>query len=1078
MRSRINVATAIAALLVAGFPGAVADAAPNGSARPAAAQQAAATGVVPRPDHIVVVVEENHAATQIVGNPAAPYINSLATQNANLTQSFAVTHPSQPNYIALFSGSTQGVTDDACPYSFTTPSLGGQLISAGHSFVGYSESQPSAGDASCGSAGLYARKHNPWVDFPAIPPASNQPFTAFPTDYSTLPTVSFVIPNLQNDMHDGTVAQGDTWLQNNLSGYVTWAKTHNSLFILTFDEDDNSAANQIATIFAGERVVPGSYPETVSHYNVLRTIEDAYGLTPLGASATSQPITDIWSAPAGDPPPVAAFTWTCTGVSCSFDGTGSTDDTAVANWSWDFGDGGSGTGSTVSHAYASANTYLVTLRVTDNQGATSAPISHSVVVTAPAGVPFVSDTYNRTVTNGLGSANVGGAWSTAGADSLFSVSPGAAAFRLSTAATQLSGFLPSVTRSDADVLTAVALDKVPAGGPVYLTVAGRQVSSGNMYAAKLLVNPDASVTMFVARFVGGAETALSSWVKLAGVVYAPGMVLDIRLQVTGTNPTVVRARAWVASGVEPTAWVVAGSDSSSALQAAGSVGLIAYLSGAATNAPVTVQFSNLTARPTAAPTNQPPVAAFTSSCAQLSCSFSGSGSSDPDGSVTGWSWTFGDGATGTGSSVSHSFAIAGTYSVTLTVTDNQGAVSAPVTKSVTVTAPPVNQAPVAAFTFSCQSLSCSFDGTGSTDDGSVTGWSWAFGDGSTGTGSIISHAFATAGTYSVTLTVTDNQGVASAPVTKPVAVTAPPVNQAPVAAFTSSCAQLTCSFSGSGSSDPDGTVTGWAWTFGDGASGTGVSPQHVYAAGGSYSVTLRATDNQGATSAPVSHSVTVTAPVGTPFVSDTFNRTVTNGLGSANVGGAWSTAGANSLFSVSSGSAAFRLSPAATQLAAFLPAVTRSDADVLVGVALDKVPVGGPVYVTVVGRQVSSGNMYAAKLLVNTDRSVVLYVARFVGGAETALSAWVKLAGVIYAPGMVLNLRVQVTGTTPTAVRARAWAASATEPAAWLVTGSDSSSGLQAAGSVGLIAYLSSAATNAPVTVRFSNLTAKPTAGA
>ena len=609
-------------LLVAGVPGTLAQA--DQAGRTSAAAQAASVGVVPRPDHIVVVVEENHSGTGIIGNPDAPYITSLAANNANFTASFAVTHPSEPNYVALFSGSTQGVTDDSCPHAHAVASLGDSLIGAGLTFTGYSESLPSAGFTGC-TSGKYVRKHAPWVDFPAIPAASNQPFTAFPTDYSTLPDVSFVIPNLQNDMHDGTIAQGDTWLQNNLSGYVDWAKTHNSLLIFTFDEDDNSAGNRIPTIFAGERVVPGSYAETINHYNVLRTIEDAYGITPLGASATSSPILDVWTAPAGDPPPVAAFTSSCQGVTCSFDGTGSTDDTSVVGWNWDFGDGTSGTGSTVSHVYAGSGTFPVTLRVTDDQGATSAPTTHSVVVTAPAGTPFVSDTFNRTVTNGLGTANVGGAWSTVGAASGFSVSPGAAAYRLAAGA-QLTGFLPSAPRTDADVLTGVSLNAAPIGGAVYVTVHGRRVSTGNEYDAKLLVNADKSVTIRVSKLVGGTESIVAGPIKLVGVTYAAGMVINVRVQVTGTSPTTLRARAWAASGTEPTSWLVSGADSSAALQVSGAVGLTAYMSGTVTPNPTIVSFNGLTAKPSAAPVNQPPSAAFTSTCTQLSCSFNGGGS--------------------------------------------------------------------------------------------------------------------------------------------------------------------------------------------------------------------------------------------------------------------------------------------------------------------------------------------------------------------------------------------------------------------------------------------------------------------
>jgi acid phosphatase len=248
---------------------------------------------VPQPDHVVVVVEENHSFADIIGRPDAPYLNSLAGQGALFTQSFAVAHPSEPNYLALFSGSTQGITDDSCPHTFTTPNLGAQLISAGHSFAGYSEGLPAPGATVC-SAGEYARKHNPWVNFPSVPASANLPFSAFPTDYASLPTVSFVIPNLANDMHDGSISQGDSWLRTHLDGYVQWAMTHRSLLVVTWDEDDLSQANQVPTIIVGAQVKPGRYAERITHYSVLRTLETAYGLPPVGAAASATAITDCW----------------------------------------------------------------------------------------------------------------------------------------------------------------------------------------------------------------------------------------------------------------------------------------------------------------------------------------------------------------------------------------------------------------------------------------------------------------------------------------------------------------------------------------------------------------------------------------------------------------------------------------------------------------------------------------------------------------------------------------------------------------------------------------------------------------
>jgi hypothetical protein len=253
-----------------------------------------APAAVPRPDHILVVIDENHAQGEIVGNANAPYITGLSKSGANFTNSHAITHPSQPNYLALFSGSTQGTTSDTCPRkAFTTADLGGQALAAGIGFDGYSESMPSDGYTGC-TSGTYARKHNPWVDFADVPASSNLRFTDFPTDFTKLPAVSFVVPNLQDDMHDGTVNQGDTWLKSHLDGYIQWAKTHNSVFVLTFDEDDSSNGNIIPTIITGAGVKTGNYGENISHYSVLRTIEDAYGLPHAGAAASVTPITDIW----------------------------------------------------------------------------------------------------------------------------------------------------------------------------------------------------------------------------------------------------------------------------------------------------------------------------------------------------------------------------------------------------------------------------------------------------------------------------------------------------------------------------------------------------------------------------------------------------------------------------------------------------------------------------------------------------------------------------------------------------------------------------------------------------------------
>jgi acid phosphatase len=244
--------------------------------------------------HIVVVIEENHSYSEVIGNSNAPYITSLANNGAKMTQSFAVTHPSEPNYLALFSGSTQGLTDDSCPHSYSSANLGRQLINASKTFKGYSESMPSDGYTGC-SSGKYARKHNPWVNFTNVPSTSNLRFSVFPTTFTNLPTVAIVVPNLCNDMHDCSVSTGDTWLKNNIGAYATWAKANNSLLVVTFDEDDHSANNRIPTLFYGAHVKTGSYSEHITHYTMLRTLESLNGLGCVANSCNVSAITDIWN---------------------------------------------------------------------------------------------------------------------------------------------------------------------------------------------------------------------------------------------------------------------------------------------------------------------------------------------------------------------------------------------------------------------------------------------------------------------------------------------------------------------------------------------------------------------------------------------------------------------------------------------------------------------------------------------------------------------------------------------------------------------------------------------------------------
>ena len=299
---------------------------------------------------------------------------------------------------------------------------------------------------------------------------------------------------------------------------------------------------------------------------------------------------------------------------------------------------------------------------------------------------------------------------------------------------------------------------------------------------------------------------------------------------------------------------------------------------------------------TAPAANVPPTAGISvTSQNLLTVNVSGSGSADGDGTIVDYAWDFGDSGTASGVTASHTYTAAGTYTVTLTVKDDDGA-STSTTQSVTVSGP-VNQAPVASFVVTPAQLSVTVDGSGSTDpDGTVASWSWEFGDGGTAVGAKpAAHAYASAGTYTITLTVTDNGG-AQKSTSQPITVSAPPANNPPSAGFQQLVDGLTANLE-STSTDPGGQIVSWAWTFGDNSTDTGAAVTHTYAAGGTYEVTLTVTDNGGAT-ATSTQNVTVVAPV-TPNVAPvaSFTSSAANLVLSVNGSGSTDSDGTISAYS-------------------------------------------------------------------------------------------------------------------------------------------------------------------------------------
>jgi len=256
--------------------------------------------------------------------------------------------------------------------------------------------------------------------------------------------------------------------------------------------------------------------------------------------------------------------------------------------------------------------------------------------------------------------------------------------------------------------------------------------------------------------------------------------------------------------------------------------------------------------------------------AGIAVGFDGSGSTDSEGTIISYDWDFGDGGTGIGAKPNHSYAGAGTFSVTLTVADDNGATNTDST-SATISAVP-NSSPVAKVNgpyTGTAGTAVTFSGSGSTDsDGLIVAYAWKFGDGFSGSGVSPTHSYSVAGTYTVTLTVTDDDGatnsastaatISAAPNAAPVANAGGPYSGTPGAAV---------AFSGSRSTDSDGTIVAYAWNFGDGRTGSGINPSHAYSATGTYTVTLTVTDDDGATNSASTNATISAVPNAAPVAN-------------------------------------------------------------------------------------------------------------------------------------------------------------------------------------------------------------------
>ena len=308
-----GVATAPASVAAATLP-------PGGTTAPASPPRGALASAVPTPRvgepatgtsgvpafaHVHLIVMENHGLSGILGNGAAPYLNSLIARYGLATDYRAVAHPSEPNYLALFSGSTQGVTDDGV-HNIAAGNLADQLDAAGRTWRVFAQNVPPGcfqGYSASGGPdgpGTYARKHEPAISFTSI--SGNAARCANITDFAHFDPASadyeLIIPNMCNDMHDCGVAQGDRFL----AGFVprildSAAWQRGGVLFITWDE--GSGSEPVATLVIAPGV-PAGFRSSVphDHYSLLRTIEDAWGLPCLAHACSANAMAEFFRSAA------------------------------------------------------------------------------------------------------------------------------------------------------------------------------------------------------------------------------------------------------------------------------------------------------------------------------------------------------------------------------------------------------------------------------------------------------------------------------------------------------------------------------------------------------------------------------------------------------------------------------------------------------------------------------------------------------------------------------------------------------------------------------------------------------------
>lgn len=635
--------------------------------------------------------------------------------------------------------------------------------------------------------------------------------------------------------------------------------------------------------------VAHTYAEAGS-YVVTLTVTDDRG----GTGTTSEQVT-VEPEPANIDP-IPDFSITTNGLSVAVNASTSIDpDGSIVSYEWDFGDGGTATGVSTTHAYTEAGSYSVELTVTDDRGGTGNLIK-TVTVEEPAGsVVYGFDSFSRTTTNGWGSADQGGQWTVEGPIGLASTNAASGLQRLDIAGRTSGAHLYGLSARDVLGTVEMSIDKPLTGSGIYSYMMVRDTPTGKYQMRIKARATETSIALF--RTINGTTTTLASQ-NLAGLLLVPGRTYNISFSAQGALPTVLDASIWDAESEQPDVSQVHFVDDSGLLQDSGGVGLVNYLTGSATNAPLTVSYDNLM--------------------------------------------------------------------------------------------------------------------------------------------------------------------VASGPEVE----TPPQPNVPPVAAFTGSVSGMEVTVDASASSDPDGSIESYAWSFGDGTVASGAQATHTYTQPGSYVVALTVTDDSGDSDVAI-QSIVIESGEGPLLVAgDNFERQVNAGWGDADIGGSWLTDGPVGLAFVTGGAGVHNLDVAGRTVGTRLTGFDASDVQGSVDISIDKPLTGGGIYSYLALRQ-TGNNDYTLRIRMKTNLTN-LAIFRTVNGVATVIGS-VDLPFVI-TPDNVYRVSFSVNGTSPTTLGAKLWNKSDGEPLADDLVVNDSTSALQTGGRLGLSNYLTGSAANAPVAVRYDDL--------